>query len=279
MKKVLFITLVSTIFMFFSCTDELSISTDVVAMLAKNSTQSIEITASSNWVAKCSNKWVTMSDSTGKGNKSIDLTCKDNYSGAARTAQITIQEGKQTKTVIINQDGGEILLNEHFNDNSLNWIITNDSIKTTIANSYYSIRSDTKYYSNLVGTKSLIPFYAGDYMISTNYKITLGTGAFGLTFGFKDTSNFYRILVFQEGVIIVSQIANRNFLTIYNTVITNYQNENTLSLVKVGNNCTIYFNDLNMGKFNFSTPFGPYVGFYSTPQTTVMVDYLKINLF
>jgi len=279
MKKILFISLLSTVSLFYSCTDELSISTDVVTMLPTNSTQTFEIKASSNWVAKSSNRWVTMSDSTGKGNNSIVLTCRDNYSGVARAAQITIQEGKQTKTVTINQDGGEIMLNEHFNDNSLNWNIANDSIKTTIGNSYYSIRSDTKYYSNLVGTKSLIPFYASDYMISTKYKITIGTGAFGLTFGYKDSSNFYRILVFQEGAIIVSQIANRSFLTIYNTVITNYQNENTLSLVKVGNNCTIYFNGLNMGKFNFSNPFGPYVGFYVFPQTTVMIDYLKINLY
>jgi len=220
-----------------------------------------------------------MSDSTGKGNNSIVLTCRDNYSGVARAAQITIQEGKQTKTVFVNQDGGEIMLNEHFIDNSLNWNISTDSIKATIGNSYYSIKSDAKFYSNFVGAKSLIPFYSGDYMISTKFNISFGTSPFGLAFGQKDSYNFYRIIVFQEGAIVVSQKLNGTYSTIYNTVITNYQNENTLSLVKVGNNCTIYFNDLNMGKFNYSTPFGPYVGFYSTPQTTVMIDYLKINLY
>jgi hypothetical protein len=244
-----------------------------------NSSQSLQINASSSWIVKNSNKWVTMSDSTGKGNKSIVLVCGDNYTGVSRTAKISIQEGNQSKTVIINQGGGEVIFNEDFKDNSFNWITPTDSVSNTISNSFYYIKSVAKYYSYLIGTKSLIPNYTGNYMISTDFKITLGTAPFGLTFGYRDVNNFYRILIFPAGGILVSQKINVNYTTILNTSISNYKIENTVSLVKIGIICTIYLNGQNVGAFNFSTPYGPYVGFYTVPQSEVLVDYLKINQY
>jgi hypothetical protein len=220
-----------------------------------------------------------LSDSIGKGNKSIVLVCSDNYSGAARTATISIQEGNKSKSVIVTQGGGDVLLNEDFKDNTLKWITANDSVQNTINNSYYDIKSVAKYYSYFIGTKSLIPLYTGDYMISTDFKIIWGTSPFGLTFGYKDSNNFYRILIFPAGGILISQKLNGTYSTILSVSISNYKNENTVSLVKVGTICAIYFNGIKIGTFNFTSPYGSYVGFYTVPQTEVMVDYLKINQY
>lgn len=279
MKSKLSISFVSIIFFFCSCTDELSTSTDAVTMSPLYSTQSLDITASSTWTATSSDSWAVISDMSGKGNKSVVLTCRDNYSGAARTARITIQEGKLSKTVLVNQGGGDVILYEDFKDNTMNWIMANDSVTTTINNSYLDIKSVAKYYNNYVGTKSLISNFTANYMISTDFKIIVGDNPFGLTFGNKDANNLYRILVFPAGGIIVYQKLNGTYTSIYNTTITNYKDENTLSLVKAGNTCTIYFNGLKMGQFDFSTPYGPYVGFYILPQSEVLVHYLKINQF
>ena len=91
MKKQLFSLLLLTS-LFCACTDELSTSTDVVRMTPVNSTQSLEITASSSWTATSSESWLKLSDAAGKGNKSLTLSSRDNYSGASRIAQINIQE-------------------------------------------------------------------------------------------------------------------------------------------------------------------------------------------
>ncbi|MEI6752875.1 MAG: BACON domain-containing protein [Paludibacter sp.] len=279
MKSKLSISFVLMMSLFYSCTDELSISTDVITMPPINTTQPLEITASSTWVATSSETWLTLSDASGKGNKSVVLTSKDNYSGTARTAKIMIQEGKQSKTVLVSQGGGDVILNEDFKDNSMNWVTTTDSISTTINNSYLDIKSAAKYYNNYVGTKSLILNYTANYMISSDFKIIMGDNPFGLTFGNKDPNNFYRVLVYPTGGILISQKLNGVYTTIYSAVITNYKFENTLSLVKVGNFCFIYFNGIYTGKFDFSSPYGSYVGFYILPQSEVMVHYLKINQF
>ena len=279
MKKSSFILFVSIISLFYSCTEDLTTSTDVLTMTPVNSTQSLQINASSSWIAKSSANWVTMSDSTGKGNQSIVLACSDNCSGVARTAKISIQEGSQSKTVIINQGGGDVLLNEDFKDNTFNWIMVSDSVLNTINNSYFDIKSLAKYYTNYVGTKSLIPQYTGNYIISTDFKIIAGTSPFGLTFGNKDPNNFYRILIFPTNGILVSQKSNGIYTNVFSTTISNYKAENTVSLVKIGIYCKIYLNGKNMGNFNFSAPYGSYVGFYILPQSEVLVDYLRINQY
>ncbi len=268
------------LYLFFgSCTDELSTSTDLVTMSPLYSTESIKITASSTWTATSSDRWAVLSDDKGKGNKSVVLTCHDNYSGTARTAKITIQEDKLSKTVLVSQGGGDVILNEDFRDNTMKWIMANDSVTTTINNSYLDIKSFAKYYNNYVGTRSLITNFTNNYMISFNFRIIEGDAPFGLTFGNKDSNNFYRILVFPTGGIIVSQKLSGIYTTLYSTNISNYKDDNTLSLVKVGNLCTIYFNDQKMGQFDFSIPYGPYVGFYILPQSEVLVHYLKINQY
>jgi hypothetical protein len=279
MKKPLFITFVSIISLFYSCTEELTTSTDVLSMTPVNSTQSLQINASSSWIAKSSNSWVTMSDSTGKGNKNIVLVCKDNITGVARTATISIQEGNQSKTVIINQGGGDLVLNEHFNDNTGNWTFTFDSIKNSINNSFFDIKSVAKRLSYNIDNKPLNTQYLGNYMISIDYKMIWGTAPFGLTFGDIDSNNLYRILIYQSGGIVVAQSLNGIYSTVLSTSITNYKNENTVNLVKVGTICTVYFNGLNVGTFTLSSPYGSYVGFVSCPQTEVLVDYLKINQY
>lgn len=283
MKKFLFLSLISIVTVFYSCNNEpvevITTSSDALNVNPLNVSQSLTIGATSAWNAKSSDSWCTMSDSTGTTNKSILLTCQDNLTGLPRVATITIQANKLTKTVTVNQAGGTILLDESFADNSKDWIQQLDSVTNTISNGYFDIKNFGKYYNVYVGTKSLLSNYTGSYMISTDYKIISGTAPFGLTFGNKDSNNFYRLLLFPTGVLLISQKLNGVYTTILSVSTPYVKSENAVKLVKSGNNCSVYVNNYKIGFFDFSTPYGAYVGFYSCPQTEVTVDYLKINQF
>jgi len=279
MNRVFLISILSIITIFFSCNDEITTSDDVLNVNPLNGSQSLNISSGSTWKAESSDSWCTLSDSTGKRNKSLELRYDDNATGAARTAKISILTGKQSKCVLVNQSGGKILLNENFNDNSKSWISVNDSITENINNGFFDIKNLSKTYSFFVGTKELIPNYLNNYLITTNYHVISGTGPFGLTFGNHDSNNFYRILVFPKGSFTISKKLNGIYTTILNISTSLVKSENSISLVKNSNNCNIYINGSKAGTFDFSTPFGPFIGFYSYPQTEVYVDFLKVNQF
>jgi hypothetical protein len=283
MKKGLYLSLISIILAFYSCNNEpaevLTTSSDALTVSPLTVSQSLAIEATSTWSAKSSDSWCTLSDSTGTGNTSILLTCQDNLTGLPREATITIQSNKLTKTVIVNQGGGTILLDESFADNSRGWTQQIDSVTNTVSNGFLNIKNIGKTINYYIGTKSLISKYAGNYMISTDYKIISGTAPFGFTFGNKDGNNFYRLLVYPSGSLLISQKLNGVYTTILNESTSTIKSENSVNLVKSDTNCVVYINGHKVGIFDFPTPFGPYVGFYSCPQSDVSVDYLKINQF
>lgn len=283
MKKVLFLSLISIVTMFYSCNNEsvdvITTSSDALTVVPLNGSRSLTISATSAWNAKSSDSWCTLSDSTGTSNKTVILTCQDNLTGQSRETKITVQANNQTKTITVNQGGGTILLDESFADNSKSWTLQLDSVTNSINNGLFAIKNSANYYSYLIGMKSLIPEFSGNYLIATDYKIISGTAPFGLAFGAKDSKNFYRLLVFTEGGVLITKVTDGVYTTIMSQATPYVKSENVVKMVKFSNNCTVYLNDHKIGTFNYPTPYGAYVGFYSFPQTEANVDYFKINQF
>lgn len=284
MKKVLFITLVSFVILFSGCKKELDVvilttSSDVINVDPLNASKALTITANSNWTVKSPVSWCILSDSIGKGNKSIVLLCEDNTTGKSRETTISIQTGSIAKSVVVKQYGGLLLFEENFTDNGMNWNYANDSISETVNNGFFDIKNNFKNSAYFVGTRSMITNYTGNYMITTDYKIISGSAPFGITFGFKDNQNFYKIYIYPLGGYLVSMRLNNVTTTIKSGSSLVIKSENAIRLVKVGKNCDIYINNSKVNSFDLATPFGSMVGFYSCPQTEVSVDYIKAIQF
>ncbi|MDD4992751.1 MAG: BACON domain-containing protein [Paludibacter sp.] len=283
MKKILILPFFPIIALFCSCNNEaadvITTSSDTLTVVALNGTRSLAINAPTTWSAKSSDSWCTLSDSTGQSSKSIRLTCQNNISGMPREAKILIRSNKQTKTVVVSQSCGTTLLDEGFANNSKSWTTQIDSVANAIGNGYFAIVNTAKYYAYFIGVKSLISEFTGSYIISTNYKIISGTAPFGLVFGAKDPQNFYRLLIFPLGGFTIYQVSNGVYTSIKNEATGFVNNENTIRIVKIQTNCSVYLNDHKIADFTYSTPYGPFVGFYSCPQTEVDVDYLRIHKF
>jgi hypothetical protein len=281
MKKILYLPFISIMALFCSCNNEaadvITTSSDSLTVVALNGSRTLAIGATTIWSAKSSDNWCTLSDSTGQNNKSITLTCQNNISGIPREAKILIRANKQTKTVVVNQSAGTVLLDEGFANNSKSWTSQIDSVANAIGNGYFAIVNTGKYYSYFIGVKSLISEFTGSYIISTNYKIISGTAPFGLVFGAKDPQNYYRLLIFPLGGFTIYQVSNGIYTSLKNEATGFVNSENSVRIVKLQTNCSVYLNDHRIADFIYSTPYGPYVGFYSCPQTEVDVDYLKIH--
>jgi len=283
MKKILILPFFPIIALFCSCNNEaadvITTSNDSLTVVALNGSRSLAIGASTAWNAKSSDSWCTLSDSTGVSNKSITLKCQDNITGIPREAKITIQANKQTKTVVVSQSCGTTLLDEGFANNSKGWTQPLDSVANVVDNGVLSIINTAKNYYYFIGVKSLIPEFTGSYMISTDYKVISGTAPFGLVFGAKDPSNYYRLLIFPSGGFTVYQISNAVYTAIKSEATAFVKSENKIRIVKILTNCSVYLNDHRIADFDYSKPYGSYVGFFSCPQTDIEVDYLKINKF
>ena len=279
MKKVIFLALASFVCLLNSCMNEpeiLTTSADILNMNTVNSDQSLSISSSSTWNAKSSDSWCSLSDSVGKGNKDIKVLCKNNYDGLDRKTKITINFGKQTKTIVVNQSGGQVLFDENFDNNDNNWIAPFDSVSEKINNGMFNINNTGKYYEYFIGTKSLIKDYTGNYMIIMKYNHVSGIAPFGLTFANKDKNNFYLFLLQPQGWYFLGNMENGLFTRIFNYPSASVVVYNTICLVKTGNTCDIYVNDKKLNTFYLTAPHGSYVGFYSCPQSEVNVDYLKV---
>jgi hypothetical protein len=281
MNKILFISLVSLVTLFSGCSKEpdvviLTTSSDVLNVDPLNANVALTITANSGWTVKSPVSWCTLSDSIGNGNKSIVLLCADNTTGKSRETTISIQTGSLSKSVVVKQYGGLSLLEENFNDNGMSWNYVNDSISETINNGFFDIKNNCKYSAYFVGTRPMITNYTGNYMIMMDYNTISGSSPFGITFGLKDNQNFYRVLIYPQGIYSVTMRFNNVNTSILSGSSTVIKSENAISLVKIGKNCDLYINGSKIGTFDISTPYGSMIGFYSYPQTEVYVDYIKV---
>lgn len=281
MKKILFFSLVSLVILFSGCSKEpdvviLTTSSDLLNADPLTASVGLTITSNSTWIAKSPVSWCMLSDSIGSGNKSIVLVCDNNLTGKTRETTISIQAGDKSKSVVVKQYGGLVLQEENFNDNGMSWIAGKDSLLESINNGFFDIKNNFKISAYFVGTRTMITNYTGNYNIMMDYNSISGTGPFGVTFGFKDNQNFYRLLIYPQGFYSVTNRVNNvniNNLSGSSTVI---KSENAISLVKIGKNCDLYINGFKIGTFDISTPYGSMVGFYSCPQTEVYVDYIKV---
>jgi hypothetical protein len=286
MKNLFLSILVACSIVLFSCKEEpevastLSTTSDLLNIKTIGGYQSLSISSTKPWTASSSEKWCTLSDTVGTGNKSMVVQCEDNLSGINRQTNITINAGDQSKTVVVKQSGGTILLDENFSSNAKSWyIVENDTLSENIIDGYYKFRNSTKGNSYFAGSKSIITNYVGDYMISYKYKYIAGKNPFGLTFGKKDNENLYIMYIYPSGTYEITKRASKITTTIKSGYSLNITNDNSIILLKVGSLCTVYVNDVKTESFDFPTPFGSYVSFYLTPTTEVNVDSYKIVQF
>jgi hypothetical protein len=254
----------------------LTTNSDVLTLNPLNGDQSLSINSNAAWKAKCADNWCSLSDTTGTGNLSIVVLCKDNLSGEERETKISINSGDQSKSIIVKQTGGQVLFQESFNDNSKGWAIRNDSLIENVKNGYYSIKNNATMSAFFVGTRSIINSYTGNYLITFSYNQISGTSAFGLTFANKDVNNFYRISIYPQDIYIISKRLNNVNSTILQGTSTTIESYNTVTLFKKGNNCDIIINGIKVNNFDLSTPLGSYVGFYSYPLTEIDLDEFKV---
>lgn len=253
-------------------------SSEVLSLCPINANQSLAITSNANWTAQSYAGWCTLSDSIGTGNNSIVVVCQNNLTANPRAAKISIQAGDQTKSIVVTQSGGQSLMDDDFTDNSKGWQLTyNDTLSTIISNGFLNIKNTCKSSSYLY-TKAIISDFTGDYSISAKYNVVSGSMPFGLLFGYNDIQNHYFILVYPSGRCMVLKKANNVYSTIANILIS-YTTQNTIKLIKIGTNCDVYLNNIKLNNFDFSSPFGSRVGFYSYPQTEINVDNIKVIQF
>lgn len=282
MKKILYVSFLSIFSIFYGCKEEpvviLSTSSDVLSLSAVSASKPITITSNQKWTVTSNASWCSVSDSTGTGNKDIVVLCQNNLTVNPRQTSITIQSGKQTKAVVVTQSGGQSLMDNDFLDYTTNWIsFVTDTISANVINGFYNIKNTCRSTSWYL-TKVIIPNFTGNYMITTKYQVVSGTLPFGLVFGYKDSQNFYRLLIYPSKSCIVAKFSKGVFSSItINSIV--YTPQNTIKLLKIGNNCDVYLNDLKLNSFDFSNPFGGGVGFYSCPQTEVNVDNIKVIQF
>ena len=94
--------------------DNIYFWTDVVPALAVsttsltiaqpvNSTNTFNITTSNGWTVASDQTWLTPSNTSGSGNKTITLTATANTTYATRTANITVSGSSVTKTIVVTQ--------------------------------------------------------------------------------------------------------------------------------------------------------------------------------
>jgi hypothetical protein len=285
MKKTFLLAIVFFSLLIISCKKDIDVDTlttnaDLLTIKPIGGYQSLNVNSNVKWSAKSLDTWCTLSDTIGTGNKSLVVQCEDNISGINRETKILMTAGTQSKTMIVKQSGGTVLLDENFNDNIKNWsIIQNDTLSQTLVNGYYNVKNNCKSSPRFVGTKSLISNYSGNYMISFRYKYISGTSPFGLTFANKDKENFYRILAYPQGAYMISKRVANITTTLKSSPSLLFTNDNTIVLIKIGNFCDVYVNESKIDTFDLSTPFGSYVGFYSYPLTEVNIDCIKIVQF
>lgn len=263
-----------------SCKDEkvgiLTTTTEVLNLKTLDDNQSLAISCSESWTAKSSESWCKVSDITGTGNKEVKVYGKNNFTGYSREATITISAGDKTKLVKVTQDVGKLLFEENFTENSRNWIYERDSLTESMSNGIFTIKNIGKAYAYFVGVKSILSDYTGNYMITMKYNHITGDRPFGLMFASKAQSNYYHIYFYSQGYYVVTKTQDGVTTKLIGTQTIAVNLNNIIYLIKNGNLCDVYVNDVKLTSFSLSTPFGSYAGMVSFPNSEIGVDYLRV---
>jgi hypothetical protein len=83
----------------------LNVSPQTVTLTASQLTTSATITSNVTWTASSNQAWVTLQQTSGNGNGTLNFTISTNTTTSARTAIITLSGGGITRTVAISQSG------------------------------------------------------------------------------------------------------------------------------------------------------------------------------
>lgn len=77
-----------------------------LTMSSEASSSTFSISSNDNWTISSTESWATVSAASGKGDKTITVSCTKNNTNAPRTCNLTIKGNKsQTATIRISQDG------------------------------------------------------------------------------------------------------------------------------------------------------------------------------
>ena len=92
--------------------DSVSVSVNSIAFTEEDgSTKFISVTASGDWSAAVSDRWIYATPTSGTGNGSITVKADPNTAEGARTGKITVSSGSASAVVTVTQDGsGKVTL-------------------------------------------------------------------------------------------------------------------------------------------------------------------------
>ncbi len=178
-------------------------------------------------------------------------------------------------------NGGNMILNEQFNNNSNGWMTgEGDGRNYNIRYGKYTLDIDVSKYTSI---KVKMDKYK-DFEIET--KITRVSGvkdrAIGLIWGRRDNDNYYEFSIAGNGYYRVSQVRNGNFEDIIawtssSTVKQGFYTNNVLKVKKEGSRHKFYINGTYVNQINDKSLFGTYTGFIGYMSQKIEIDYLTIK--
>jgi len=87
----------------------LSISANEISIPADGGAQNVTVTSNVGWAVSSDADWLTYSPKSGAaGSKNVSISAAGNYTGAARSAEVTFTSGAITKKCTVNQDFTEL---------------------------------------------------------------------------------------------------------------------------------------------------------------------------
>lgn len=131
---------------------EYSFEVDKTAISTGSSkySETISITTNDEWTASTSNSWISLSATSGTGDKAIDVTISDNTSTETRTGSITITgvHSDNTSTITVNQSGRYLTVEPSSvsfgteGGSSIVTVDTDGSFSASTANNWITIKTN-----------------------------------------------------------------------------------------------------------------------------------------
>ncbi|HEY4786334.1 MAG TPA: BACON domain-containing protein [Bacteroidales bacterium] len=255
-------------------------SQSTLSLSVLNASTTLNLTSNVNWTITSDQQWCTLSDLAGNGNKGIVVSCEDNLTGVRRDAKLTIEGEGLSQSVVVQQTGGTVQLNDYFNDNTNNWYMSgvNDSMLYIITNGCFDFKNNCKNTTYAFAPKNVLSG-TDNFVVNISYSRVSGTGGFGVSVGGSDWNNLYRIILYKNAYYVEKRDNGTYSTMIYPVSCSlNSTGNNNLRLVKINSSCDIYINDIKVNSFSIS-PYGGIVAYYLMVQTEINVDMMRITKF
>lgn len=169
------------------------------------------------------------------------------------------------------------ILTETFDNNTNNWITSNQYLTGSIENGKFTIKCNN--YQGSTGI-SYFPFQmdmSGDFEIEASVKIINGSG--GLVFGMDDKFNHYRVeFTDKKELFVVKSTSRIDKLYSDNNIEASKDGlDNKIILGRLNNIWYLFLNDIFIRDFNNIKPNGNIIGFSAGVNSEIIVDYLRIS--